>query len=153
MPSVVRIDIRLCRTPEPSWPLCRLHRCSSRRQIPAPLTAARFLRIYSAGNIIDWRSIGIAVGVDRFLLNLLTEPKWPVYALSAKEWKSATDAGVHELPEPVAGAREWQLWRYSPVLMLGAATVAPISLVFSLQDNPDDRIQLARDEVRGQLPW
>lgn len=85
--------------------------------------------------------------------SMLTEPKWPVYALSAKEWKSATDAGVHELPEPVAGAREWQLWSYSPALVPGAATVDPISLTLSLQDNADDRVQLALDEVRGQLPW
>ena len=85
--------------------------------------------------------------------SMLTEPKWPVYALSAKEWKSATDAGVQELPEPVAGAREWQLWSYSPALVPGAATVDPISLILSLQNNADDRIQLALDEVRGQLPW
>ena len=38
--------------------------------------------------------------------SMLTEPKWPVYVLSAKEWKSATNAGVQALSEPVAGARE-----------------------------------------------
>lgn len=52
MPSVVRTDLPYKGS---SWPLFRLYRCSSRRQIPAPFTAARFLRIYSAGNIIDWR--------------------------------------------------------------------------------------------------
>lgn len=85
--------------------------------------------------------------------SMLTEPRWPVYALSATEWKAASDAGLQELPEPVAGAREWQLWSYSPALLPGAATVDPLSLTLSLQGNADDRIQLALDELKGQLPW
>jgi len=32
--------------------------------------------------------------------SMLTEPKWPAYAMSAADWKAATDAGVRELPEP-----------------------------------------------------
>ena len=85
--------------------------------------------------------------------SMLTEPKWPVYAVTNAEWKAATDAGVRELPEPVAGAQEWQLWSYSPALLPGVATVDPLSLTLSLQDNVDDRIQLALDELRGRLPW
>lgn len=85
--------------------------------------------------------------------SMLTEPKWPVYATSAADWKAATDAGVRELPEPEAGAQEWQLWNYSPALLPDAATVDPLSLTLSLQDNADDRIQLALDELKGQLPW
>lgn len=85
--------------------------------------------------------------------SMLTEPEWPVYALSTAEWKAATDAGVRELPEPIAGACEWQLWRYSPALLPGATTVDPLSLTLSLQDNADDRIQLALDELKGQCPW
>ena len=85
--------------------------------------------------------------------SMLTEPKWPVYAVTNAEWKAATDAGVRELPEPVAGAQEWQLWSYSPALLPGVATVDPLSLTLSLQDNVDDRIQLALDELRGKLPW
>lgn len=85
--------------------------------------------------------------------SMLTEPKWPMYAVSAAEWKAAKDAGVRELPEPVAGAHEWQLWSYSPALLPGVATVDPLSLTLSLQDNADDRIQLALDELKGQLPW
>ena len=42
--------------------------------------------------------------------SMLNEPKWPVYAMTAAEWKAAADAGVRELPEPEAGAQEWQVW-------------------------------------------
>ncbi|MCW8208502.1 hypothetical protein D8B24_16025 [Verminephrobacter aporrectodeae subsp. tuberculatae] len=85
--------------------------------------------------------------------SMLSEPKWPVHALSAADWKAATDAGVRELPDPEAGAQEWQLWSYSPALMPNASTVDPLSLTLSLQENADDRIQLALDELKGQLPW
>ena len=85
--------------------------------------------------------------------SMLTEPKWPVYAMTAADWKAATDAGVRELPEPEAGAQEWQLWSYSPALVPDTNTVDPLSLTLSLQENADDRIQLALDELKGQLPW
>ncbi len=85
--------------------------------------------------------------------SMLTEPKWPVYALTVADWKAATDAGVRELPEPQAGAQEWQLWNYSPALMPDATTVDPLSLTLSLQENADDRIQLALDELKGRFPW
>ena len=85
--------------------------------------------------------------------SMLTEPKWPVRAVTIAQWKEATGAGVRELPEPVAGAQEWQLWSYSPALLPGAATVDPLSLKLSLQEHTDDRIQLALDELEGQLPW
>jgi hypothetical protein len=84
---------------------------------------------------------------------MLAEPKWPVFALTAADWKAATDAGVRELPEPEAGAQEWQLWSYSPALLLDANMVDPLSLTLSLQENTDDRIQLALDQLKGQLPW
>ncbi len=85
--------------------------------------------------------------------SMLTEPKWPVYAMTAAAWKAAMDAGVRVLPEPEAGAQEWQVWSYSPALVPDATTVDPLSLMLSLQDNADDRIQLALDELKGQLPW
>lgn len=84
---------------------------------------------------------------------MLAEPKWPVFALTAADWKAATDAGVRELPEPEAGAQEWQLWSYSPALQPDANMVDPLSLTLSLQENADDRIQLALDQLKGQLPW
>jgi DNA-binding transcriptional ArsR family regulator len=84
---------------------------------------------------------------------MLVEPEWPVVAISAADWKTAVHAGVQELPEPIAGAQEWQLWSYSPALLPDAATVDPLSLLLSLQDNADDRVQIALDELKGHLPW
>ncbi len=85
--------------------------------------------------------------------SMLTEPQWPVYAVSNAEWKEAVKAGVIQVPEPVAGSSEWQLWSYSPALLNEGAMVDPLSLTLSLQDSADDRIQLALDELKEQLPW
>ncbi|MBB1629662.1 hypothetical protein [Cupriavidus sp. UME77] len=85
--------------------------------------------------------------------SMLAEPKWPVYAVGGAEWKAAMDAGVRELPEPIAGAQEWQLWSYSPALAPDAATVDPLSLLLSLQDSGDDRVQIALDELKERFPW
>jgi hypothetical protein len=84
---------------------------------------------------------------------MLTDPKWPVYAMTTAQWKAAMVAGVQELPEPEVGAQEWQVWSYSPALMPDTTTVDPLSLTLSLQENTDDRVQLALDELKGQLSW
>lgn len=85
---------------------------------------------------------------------MLTDPKWPVYALGTFDWKAAVDAGIRELPEPVAwvhingscGVTAPPSCRVLPRLTL-------LSLILSLQDNADDRIQIALDELKEQLPW
>jgi len=87
------------------------------------------------------------------LHSMLVEPKYPVHALGPVDWKRAVEAGVREAPEPVAGAREWQLWSYSPALVPDSVTVDPLSLILSLQQVPDDRIQIALDELKAKLPW
>jgi DNA-binding MarR family transcriptional regulator len=85
--------------------------------------------------------------------SMLAEPKWPIYAISPAQWRAATQAGIEELPEAAAGACEWQLWSYASALLVGTGVVDPLSLTLSLQDNPDERIQLALDEIKGQMPW
>lgn len=85
--------------------------------------------------------------------SMLAEPKWPIYAISPTQWRAATQAGIEELPEAAAGACEWQLWSYAPALLVVTGVVDPLSLTLSLQDNPDERIQLALDEIKEQLPW
>ena len=49
--------------------------------------------------------------------SMLTEPQWPIYALSPAQWKAATQVGMEILPEQQSGAFEWQLWHYNPALV------------------------------------
>lgn len=85
--------------------------------------------------------------------SMLADPPWPVVALSGAGWKAAYAAGVREVPEPRAGAQEWQVWSYSPALVSGTPTVDPLSLTLSLQDDADERVQLALDELREHIQW
>jgi DNA-binding MarR family transcriptional regulator len=86
-------------------------------------------------------------------LSLLAEPPIPVYAVSAAQWKAATQAGVKLLMEPGEGCCEWQLWNYSPELLADSRTVDPLSLTLSLQHETDERVQLALEELRKHFPW
>lgn len=85
--------------------------------------------------------------------SMLTEPEWPIYALSPVQWKAATQAGLATLPEQLPGSREWQLWHYNPALVPDSATVDPLSLTLSLQDEADERVQLALGELKERFPW
>ncbi len=57
------------------------------------------------------------------------------------------------LREPQPGAYEWQQWHYNPALVPDVATVDPLSLTLSLQDDADDRVQLALGELKEHFPW
>ncbi len=85
--------------------------------------------------------------------SMLAEPQWPIYAVSPAQWKAATQAGIEILPEQLAGACEWQLWHYNPALVPDSATVDPLSLTLSLQDETDERVQLALGELTQHFPW
>jgi len=135
--------LRMDLPPEQTW----------ERAKPALRTPVRRTAWVTARGIVAHRPSRFAGLSALAHYSMLTEPKWPVYAMTATDWKAATDAGVRELPEPEAGAQEWQLWSYSPALVPDANTVDPLSLTLSLQENADDRIQLALNELKGQLPW
>lgn len=84
--------------------------------------------------------------------SMLAEPSLPVYAVSRTEWQ-ALKGKVTEVPEASPGAQQFQLWTYSPALKQRSDTVDPLSLILSLRDITDERIQRALDQVKEQLPW
>jgi len=84
---------------------------------------------------------------------MLAEPRSPVRAVSAAQWKEAVVDGVKALHDWQPGATEWQIWRYEPSIGEGRAIVDPLSLMLSLRDDDDERIQAALGELREQVPW
>ncbi len=97
-----------------------------------------------------WRLAGLsALARD----SMLSEPRWPVYAMPLSAWREALKTGTREAPEPSDGAQQLQLWIYDPALMPGRETVDPLSLMLSLQDSTDDRVLQALDALKGQFPW
>ena len=88
----------------------------------------------------------------------LADPATPVYALAAEWLRSPGFKNVKEIPEPVPGGCQLQVWSYSPILEVGAKNhdkwaVDPLSLSLSFQGNTDERIDLALEELKEQFPW
>lgn len=88
----------------------------------------------------------------------LTEPATPVYAVSAADLKMPGLRNVTELPEPLPGGCQLQVWTYAPILTCGTKThdkniVDPLSLSLSLEESADERIQLALEELKEHFPW
>jgi hypothetical protein len=84
--------------------------------------------------------------------SMLAEPAVPVYAVRRTEWQ-ALKGKVTEVPEASPGGQQLQLWTYSPALKQRSDAVDPLSLILSLRDSTDERIQKALDQVKEQLPW
>jgi len=83
---------------------------------------------------------------------LLAEPKHPVYAISSEQWKHAQKLGMHTLPTPEPGACRWQIWRYDPRINSANESVDPLSLILSLRNERDERVQQALNEFENGLP-
>ena len=120
-----------------------------------PLLRSPIKRRFWAKPVSNWKPQHVRLaGMSALARNsMLAEPQWPIYALSQAQWKSAAQAGVETLPEPLPGVCEWELWHYSPAIVQNSETVDPLSLTLSLQGNTDERVQLALDELKERFPW
>jgi hypothetical protein len=120
-----------------------------------PLLRSPIKRRFWARPTVKWKPPHVRLAGLSALArhSMLSEPQLPIYAVSPAQWKTATQAGIEALPEPLTGACKWELWHYNPALIPNSETVDPLSLTLSLQDNTDERIQLALDELKGRFPW
>ncbi len=85
---------------------------------------------------------------------MLAEPKVPVFAFSADEWKVRLQQDkILELRLPEPGGFEIELWKYAPALFANEGRVDRLSLYLSLKDNTDERVQSALDALVGGMEW
>lgn len=85
-------------------------------------------------------------------ISMLAEPRSPVFAVNRSDWQ-VLKADMAELPESMPNAYACQLWNYSPALGPDSDMVDPLSLMLSLRDITDERVQSALDDLKEQLPW
>lgn len=97
----------------------------------------------------SWRWAGLSALARQ---SMLGEPRTPVHAISRADWQSVKPV-AGEWSESMPGAHEWQLWNYSPALDPEGDTVDPLSLILSLRDSADERVQAALDALKARLPW
>lgn len=86
-------------------------------------------------------------------LTLLNEPPQPVIAMTAEAAQQARQAGIIFEPREIADGVAVQVWRYTPAMHAKEKGVDSLSLWLSLQDNRDDRIQMALDDIEDAFLW
>lgn len=80
----------------------------------------------------------------------LVPPAEPVYAIGRKTWQSLA-AQVERVPVEDDGTCRLEIWRYSPALILAKPEVDPFSLYLSLQDELDERVQMALEALLKEI--
>lgn len=103
------------------------------------------------------RTVGVAAqpagsvvaGVDALArISSLNEDVPTCFALPLKGFRAR---GIAELP-PSSSPCQLQLWLYPPTA-LGGDGIDPASLFLSLQDEPDDRVQIELDKLQETFKW
>jgi hypothetical protein len=153
--ELVAADLATLRTEGRARWLHTEHSAQETWQHAKPLLRSPVKKRFWARPFKKWQSPHIRLAGLSALArhSMLAEPPWPIYALSPAQWKAAVEAGIETLPAQLPGACEWEVWHYSPALVADSDTVDPLSLALSLQGHSDERVQLALDELEGQLPW
>lgn len=89
-------------------------------------------------------------------LTLLGSSRRATWAIIPEQWKTLQQApSTHLIPEAAKenAHAEFELWRYDPALLATPPLVDALSLALSFRDNPDERIQMAVDDVLRKIPW
>ncbi len=86
--------------------------------------------------------------------SMISEPKYPVYALTSNDWVSIRrNLDIEEMTHPEPGCAQLELWRYSPERLAEQGCVDRFSLWLSLQNSMDERIEMALEEMMEANQW
>ena len=78
---------------------------------------------------------------------MLAESGTPEYAVSGDVWKRMEKEGIETIPLEEYGTCVLQVWRYDPGLLEVDGMVDPFSLYLSLQNENDERIEMALEKM------
>ena len=85
--------------------------------------------------------------------SMLSAPAYPEYAVSRNVWKVMENAGVEKIPVEEPGTCLLQVWCYDPKVLEVDGQVDPFSLYLSLQNETDERIEMALEEMMERYLW
>ncbi len=84
----------------------------------------------------------------------LAPPSNPVFALAGKQWKKLeAKRSMVVLPVAEPDACELEIWSYPPELFAENGLVDRFSLYLSMQENEDERVTSALEEMMEQVSW
>jgi len=115
--------------------------------IRSPFFKAHFLR----GTISGVQLAGTSALAKH---TLLEQDELPIFAVWKKEFESTLKKNsLVETESEEDADLVLEEWYYDPQKLSDDALVDPLSLYLSLRDNPDERIQIALEEMLETLPW
>lgn len=86
--------------------------------------------------------------------SMLAEPGIPTVALTGDEWKEfESQYGVVLAKATDPDATEIEVWSYDPKLFANDDYVDQFSLFLSRKDDPDERVQMAAEEMMEAIKW
>lgn len=99
--------------------------------------------------------IGLRAGLSALAdYSMLASPKNTVLAVSQAEWKALQQNNQFPvLDNPDPQATEIEIWSYAPRMSGREGVVDRLSLYLSLQDNHDERVESALEELLGGMTW
>ena len=84
---------------------------------------------------------------------MLAEPKQAVWGMTKKVFNDMLALDAFEVIDSLDRIEEWvEIWAY-PSLTERQYIADAASLYLSLEENPDERIQIALDELKEQVNW
>jgi hypothetical protein len=92
----------------------------------------------------DVLSAGITALSYRSMLNA---PTYPEFAVDRDSWKAMEKNGIEKIPVEEPGTCLLQIWCYDPRVLEVDGLVDPFSLYLSLQDENDERVEMALDKM------
>lgn len=84
---------------------------------------------------------------------MLAGPSQPVFGMTKKQFDSMVEEKKFKLAHSVDETRAWvEIWAYR-CLKERKDIADEASLLLSLEDNPDERVQQALDNLKENIPW
>lgn len=84
---------------------------------------------------------------------MLAEPVQPVYGMTKKQFDDMVEQNAFKVTDSVDETRAWvEIWAYRS-LKADENIADEASLLLSLEDNPDERVQIALDEIKEKIKW
>jgi hypothetical protein len=84
--------------------------------------------------------------------SMLMQPQHNTYAVELKKWNTIKELfNIEELQHDHDGSVKIELWRHDPSILAREDIIDPLSLILSMENNDDERIEMAKDQLFKDL--
>lgn len=107
---------------------------------------------------VDWKQVAypaIRAGLTALSnRSMLEDDRIPTYALPQENYRLSLEQGLfHGCPGPSEANVQLEAWSYNPLLLGDEEGVDPLSLILSLRDSADERVQQQLETLIKEVQW